>query len=99
MTEITFRHAEMGLPRFPPNVEKITVQHDSLRKWLVVSRNDTELKFPLSEADCQHLADLLLSSDPGHAGKIEEETQTSDQAASEGCAETRTPKGTSEDAS
>jgi hypothetical protein len=31
-------------------------------------------------------------------GKLEEEDQTSDEAGDEGCTETQTPKGTSEDA-
>jgi hypothetical protein len=54
-----FSHAEKGLSRFPPNIEQITVEHDPLRTWLVVRRNDTQLRFPLNEDDCHHLAKLL----------------------------------------
>jgi hypothetical protein len=54
-----FSHAEKGITRFPPNVEQITVEHESLRTWLIVRRNDTTLKFPLTDDDCEHLAALL----------------------------------------
>ena len=54
-----FSHAEMGMTRFPPNVEQITVEHESYRSWLVARRNDVELRFPLTEAHCDHLARLL----------------------------------------
>jgi len=54
-----FSHAESGMTRFPPNVEQITVEHESTRTWLVTRRNDLELRFPLNEADCRYLADLL----------------------------------------
>jgi hypothetical protein len=54
-----FSHAAGGLSRFPPNVEQITIERDAMRTWLVVRRNETMLRFPLSEEDCRHLAMLL----------------------------------------
>ena len=54
-----FKHAEKGMTRFPPNIEQIRVDRDVARVWLIVRRNDTELKFPLDEADVQHLVALL----------------------------------------
>jgi hypothetical protein len=54
-----FCHAECGMTRFPPNVEKITVVHESTCIWLITCRNDVELRFPLREADCKHLISLL----------------------------------------
>ena len=54
-----FSHAEKGLSRFPPNVEQITLERDPLRTWLIVRKNDTQLRFPLNEDDCRHLAALL----------------------------------------
>jgi hypothetical protein len=60
MAEYTFSHAETGMTRFPPNVEQISVEHEQLRSWLIVRRNDTTLKFPLEISDCRHLAALLL---------------------------------------
>lgn len=68
-----FRHAEVGMTRFPPNVEQITVEHEATRTWLVTRRNDVTLRFPLREVDCQHLAALLLyqgSPPPGVAGGL-----------------------------
>ena len=62
-----FSHAENGLSRFPPNVEQITVKRESCTTWLVVRRNDVELRFPMSREDRQHLAKLLTSSDPASA--------------------------------
>lgn len=59
---LEFNHAEGGLARFPPNVEQITVEHESLRTWLVTRRNDVTLRFPLRPADCRHLADLLTKN-------------------------------------
>jgi hypothetical protein len=56
-----FSHADKGMTRFPPNVEQILVEHESLRTWLVVRQNDVRLRFPLCEADCRHLAALLIS--------------------------------------
>src|SRR3979411_2564085 len=56
---LEFSHAENGMTRFPPNVEQISVEHESLRTWLIVRRNDISLRFPLCEADCRHLASLL----------------------------------------
>jgi hypothetical protein len=57
--QICFSHAEKGMTRFPPNVEQITVERESLCTWLVVRRNETTLKFPLTDTDCDHLAALL----------------------------------------
>lgn len=54
-----FSHAKKGLTRFPPNVEQISVEHESLNTWLVTRRNDVELRFPLDAGDCEHLAALL----------------------------------------
>lgn len=59
MTE--FSHAVSGLTRFPPNVEQIHVEHESVCTWLVMRRNDNELRFPLREDDCRHLAALLIA--------------------------------------
>jgi hypothetical protein len=59
MGDDLFKHAETGMTRFPPNVEQIRVERESLRTWLIVRRNDTTLKFPLTEDDCEHLAALL----------------------------------------
>jgi hypothetical protein len=59
-----FSHADNGMTRFPPNVEQISVEHESLRTWLTVRRNDVKLRFPLTEADCRHLAGLLIGSHP-----------------------------------
>lgn len=57
---VDFFHAESGMTRFPPNVEKLTVQRDPTVTWLVARRNDIELKFPLNEDDRRHLAKLIL---------------------------------------
>lgn len=52
--------------RFPPNVEKILVEHDpdgtTIR--LVVVRNDVRLEFPLRPDDARHLAGLLIGESP-----------------------------------
>jgi hypothetical protein len=52
------------LTRFPPNVEQISVDRQNLRTWLVVRRNDVELRFPLTGRDCRHLAALLMGENP-----------------------------------
>lgn len=57
--DTAFSHADNGMTRFPPNVEQISVEHASLYTWLVARRNDLELRFPLTDADCRHLALLL----------------------------------------
>ncbi len=57
---IEFSHAENGMTRFPPNVEQISVRRETTVTWLVVRRNDTELRFPLNESDRRHLAALIL---------------------------------------
>jgi len=54
-----FSHAEFGLTRFPPDVEQITVERESIWTWLVARRNDVTLRFPLTDADCNYLAKLL----------------------------------------
>jgi hypothetical protein len=54
-----FSHAPMGLSRFPPNIEQISVEHAATCSWLVTRRNDIELRFPLTDEDCEHLARLL----------------------------------------
>lgn len=59
-SSFVFSHAAKGMTRFPPNVEQITIEHQNLRTWLIVRRNDVQLKFPLTEKDCQHLARLLV---------------------------------------
>lgn len=56
-----FEHAEYGMTRFPPNVEQITVRHETACSWLIVRRNELELKFPLSHDDRRHLAGLLTA--------------------------------------
>jgi hypothetical protein len=58
---IAFLHGDIGLTRFPPNVEQLRVERASGRTWLIVRRNDLELRFPLSPADCRHLARLLTT--------------------------------------
>jgi hypothetical protein len=50
-----FSHGQAGLVRFPPNVEKIMVERETTTTWLVASRNDVVLRFPLSDGDCEHL--------------------------------------------
>jgi hypothetical protein len=55
-----FSHAEKGMTRFPPNIEQITIEREPLRTWLITRRNDVTLRFPLTEADCQYLAKLLV---------------------------------------
>jgi hypothetical protein len=55
-----FSYAERGMTRFPPNVEQITIAHETGAIWLVVRRNDLELRFPLNGGDCHHLAALLV---------------------------------------
>lgn len=55
-----FTHARLGLTRFPPNVEQISVHDDGFVLWLTVRRNDVILKFPMHPADRRHLAALLL---------------------------------------
>ena len=55
-----FEHGDIGLTRFPPNVEQITVRCKSGTMWLVARRNDVELRFPLNVNDCRHLATLLM---------------------------------------
>jgi len=59
-----FSHADKGMTRFPPNVEQIIVERESLRTWLIVRQNDVRLRFPLCEADCRHLAALLIGPHP-----------------------------------
>jgi hypothetical protein len=58
---VEFFHGTSGLTRFPPNVEQITVMRESTATWLVIRRNEVELRFPLTSADCNHLANLLIS--------------------------------------
>ena len=55
-----FEHSENGVTRFPPNVERISVRHESTVSWLVARRNDVELEFPLRREDCEWLASRLL---------------------------------------
>jgi hypothetical protein len=55
-----FSLAEKGLTRFPPNIEQISVEYESVSLWLVARRNEVVLRFPLSEAACRHLVSLLL---------------------------------------
>ena len=59
---VEFSLAENGLTRFPPNVEQISVEHESICSWLVTRRNDVVLRFPLSDVARRHLADLLLKN-------------------------------------
>lgn len=59
MPDTPFTHSELGLARFPPNVEQITVERENLRTWLIVRRNETILRFPLREEDRRHLVKLL----------------------------------------
>ena len=54
-----FAHGEIGLTRFPPNVEQISVRRESGRVWLTARRNDVTLVFPLDDVDAAHLARLL----------------------------------------
>lgn len=55
-----FSHGESGMTRFPPNVESVLVQHDTTVSWLIVRRNDTELRLPLYDEDRLFLARRLL---------------------------------------
>jgi hypothetical protein len=57
-----FSPAKKGLTRFPPNVEQISVEHEATRTWLVARRNDVVLRFPLTDENCRHLADLLTQN-------------------------------------
>jgi hypothetical protein len=66
-TIVAFHHAAQGMTRFPPNVERVTVDVAGSIAWLNVSRNEINLAFPLQAADCRHLATLLLAA----AAKIE----------------------------
>ena len=61
-----FGHADAGMTRFPPNVEQIRVEPAGQWLWLIVRRNDVELKMPLHPDDCAHLARLLAT----HAGQF-----------------------------
>jgi len=54
-----FNHGKASMTRFPPNVERIAVERGASGVTLVTSRNDTELRFPLSRSDAAHLATLL----------------------------------------
>jgi hypothetical protein len=56
-----FDHGEIGLTRFPPNVEQVTIKRESGVTWLVARRNEVEIKFPLNTDDCRHLAGLLTT--------------------------------------
>jgi hypothetical protein len=47
------------MTRFPPNVEQITVERAPGLTWLKTRRNDVELRFPLTDADRDHLVQLL----------------------------------------
>jgi len=67
-TDIAFSPSESGLVRFPPNVESISVEATGgAYTWLVVRRNETELRFPLARENCEHLAVLLLAATEGEA--------------------------------
>lgn len=59
--QASFSHGEKGITRFPPNVEQITVERESVFTWLVARRNDVTLRFPLTDDDCRHLASLLAT--------------------------------------
>lgn len=63
MVDSSFHHAERGMTRFPANIEQITIQHASTCSWLIVRRNETELRFPLQRQDREYLARLLVRSD------------------------------------
>jgi hypothetical protein len=56
-----FSHAENGMTRFPPNVEQLKVMRESGVIWLIVRRNNLELKFPMNDDDCRYLAGLLIA--------------------------------------
>lgn len=60
-TPVKFEHSEAGMTRFPPNVEQITVRRDHTVTWIIMRRNDLELRFRLNADDCRHLANLLKS--------------------------------------
>ncbi|MGA4550565.1 hypothetical protein [Methylorubrum aminovorans] len=59
---VAFSHGQTSLTRFPPNVERISVEVDGAHAWLVTRRNDVELRFPLVGQDCRFLADQLVSA-------------------------------------
>ena len=48
------------MTRFPPNVEQVLIDRNSIGATLTARRNDVVLTFPLSGADCRYLAALLL---------------------------------------
>lgn len=58
--QIEFELAEKGMTRFPPNIEQISVECRPICRWLIVRRNDVTLRFPLTDAACRHLAELLI---------------------------------------
>lgn len=53
---------ELGVSRFPPNVEVVAVEAGPTRVWLTMRRNDTELAFPLDPAAARHVAGLLIEA-------------------------------------
>lgn len=59
-----FYHSFGAMTRFPPNVESIAIDDGPAVFWLVVRRNDRELRFALSDSDRRHLASLLLRTLP-----------------------------------
>jgi hypothetical protein len=61
---VLFKRTERGLIRFPSNIEQLSVEYETTANWLVVRRNDTVFRFPLSEEDCVHIAKLLTSKLP-----------------------------------
>ena len=63
----TFSYGEHGMTQFPPNVEQIFVRRESAATWLVVRRNEVELRFPMSREDCEHLARLLVGDTTSEA--------------------------------
>ena len=65
-------HGETGLTRFSPNVEQITIKHETTCSWLIVRRNDQEWRFPLCSDDRDHLAALLLDLDETGAARCKE---------------------------
>ena len=67
------------MTRFPPNIEQLSVKRESTVVWLIARRNDIELRFPLKEEDCAHLAALLLGYEP-HDFIIDLKRQHKEQA-------------------
>jgi hypothetical protein len=64
-TDCPFVHAELGMTRFPPNVEQVTVEAGPVCVWLHIRRNDITISLPMGEGDTNHLIALLTRARDG----------------------------------